>query len=117
MSTNNPELWDQLRTAYRPPAPDLDTAAIMAAIRREAAVHPVHRPAPGPLAAIPPWVCVAAASLAIFAAGYVVGRSFSDADQQISSAWAQSVRLDEFEQTFLTLTEPDDLQGDDHAQD
>lgn len=108
MRMNNPEIWDRLRTAYRPAVPALDTAAIMAAVRQEAAANPVQRAAPGPLAAIPPWVCVAAASLAIFAAGYAVGRSFADADQQISSAWNQSVRLDEFEQTFLTLSEPDD---------
>ena len=105
MRMNNPEIWDQLRAAYRPLAPELDTAAIMTAIRREASSHPVQRVAPGPLTAIPPWVCVAAASLAIFAAGYAVGRSFTDADQQISHAWTQSVPLDEFEQTFLTFTE------------
>ena len=108
MRMNNPDVWDRLRTAYQPAVPALDTAAIMVAIRQEAAANPLQRAAPSPLAAIPPWICVAAASLAIFAAGYAVGRSFTDADQQISSAWTQSVRLDEFEQTFLTLTEPDD---------
>ena len=108
MRMNNPEIWDRLRTAYRPEVPNLDTAAIMAAVRREAAENPVQRAAPSPLAAIPPWVCVAAASLAIFAAGYAVGRSFTDADQQISHAWTQSVPLDQFEQTFLTFTEPED---------
>lgn len=107
MRLNHPEAWDRLRAAYRPESPALDTAAIMDAIRREAAEHPVHALPPGPLAAVPPWVCVAAASLAIFAAGYVVGRAFTDADQQISHAWTQSVPLEEFEQTFLDFPDED----------
>jgi hypothetical protein len=105
MNMNNPELWDQLRTAYRPAAPDLDTAAIMGAIRREAAAHPLGRLEANPLAAIPSWACVAAASLAIFAAGFVVGRSATVADSQISQAWLQSVQLEEFEQAFLDVPE------------
>ena len=105
MNMNRQELWDQLRTAYRPAAPDLDTAAIMGAIRREAAAHPLRRAEAGPLAAIPSWACVAAASLAIFAAGFVVGRSAAVADRQISQAWMQSVQLEEFEQAFLDVPE------------
>lgn len=105
MRMNNEELWDQLRAAYHPQKTDLDTAAIMAAIRQEAAAHPLRRAETSPLAAIPPWACVVAASLAIFAAGFVVGRSAKVADTQIGQAWIQSVQLDEFEQAFLELPE------------
>lgn len=106
MNMKNEKMWNQLRTAYRSEAPELDTAAIMAAVRREAAAHPAGLAATGPLAAIPPWACVAAASLAIFAAGYVVGRSATEADRQIGRAWIQSVQLEEFERTFIDVTEP-----------
>ena len=105
MRMKNDELWDQLRAAHHPQKPDLDTAAIMAAIRQEAAAHPLRRAETSPLAAIPPWACVVAASLAIFAAGVVVGRSAKVADRQISQAWMQSVQLDEFEQNFVDLPE------------
>lgn len=105
MNMQNQELWNQLRTAYRPQVPDLDTATIMGAIRREAAMRPLSRADASPLAAIPSWACVAAAALAIFAAGFVIGRSAAVADRQISQAWMQSVQLEEFEQTFLDLPE------------
>ena len=105
MKTKRSEPWDALRAAYRPPAPELDVAYIMDAVRREAAAAPLRRAEPGLAAGIPPWTCFVAASLAIFAAGFVVGRSASVADRQISQAWMQSVQLDEFEQTFLDVPE------------
>lgn len=105
MKPNQPEPWDPLRAAYQPQVPDLDTAAIMDAVRREAGAHPLRRLKPGLAAGIPPWTCVAAASLAIFAAGFVIGRSATVADRQISQAWMKSVQLDEFEQTFLAVPE------------
>lgn len=105
MNMKNPEAWDRLRAAHRPQAPDLDTASIMDAVRREAAAHPLQRAKPALTAGIPPWACVAAAALAIFAAGYVIGRSATVADGQISQAWMQSVQLEEFEQTFLDVPE------------
>jgi hypothetical protein len=40
MNTRYPDIWNGLRAAYRPETPELDTAAIMAAVRREAAAHP-----------------------------------------------------------------------------
>ena len=103
MIQKNPELWDQLRTAYRPEAPVLDTASIMDAIRREAAAQPLRRADIGLATPIPAWVCTAAALLAIFAAGFVVGRSVTVADQHISAAWTQSVQPEEFTQSFLTF--------------
>lgn len=101
MNIKNQALWDQLRTAYQPQAPDLDTASIMEAIRREAAAHPLRRANSGLAVPIPTWACIAAASLAIFAAGFVIGRSATVADRQISQAWMQSVQPDKFAQTFL----------------
>jgi hypothetical protein len=104
MNKKNQELWDQLRTAYRPQAPDLDTAAIMAAIRQEATAHPLRRTDPSPVAAIPTWVCAMAASLAILAAAGVIGRSVSVADTHISLAWLHSIQPDQFEQSILSFT-------------
>ncbi len=108
MNPKNPELWDQLRTAYRPETPGLDTASIMDAIRREAAAHPLRRAAPGLAGPIPAWACTAAAVLAIFATGFVVGRSVTIADQHISAAWLQSVQPEDFAQSFLTFDDPAD---------
>ncbi|MGD9781497.1 MAG: hypothetical protein AB7V14_05000 [Kiritimatiellia bacterium] len=103
MNQNNRELWNQLRTAYRPQAPELDVSAIMDAVRREAAAAPLRRPAAGLAAPIPTWVCAAAASLAFLAAAGVVARSVAMADRQISQAWLQSVQPSEFAQNFLTF--------------
>jgi hypothetical protein len=109
MRMNNEELWDQLRAAYRPQTPNLDTAAIMGAIRQEAAAHPRCRVQASPVAAIPTWVCAAAASLALLAAASVVGRSISTADSQISQAWMQSVQPDEFVQNFIPFADDSSL--------
>ena len=112
MKTNNPELWDQLRTAYRPETPALDVAAIMDAVRREAAAQPLRRITPGLAGPIPAWACTAAAVLAIFATGFVVGRSVTVADQHISAAWTQSVQPEDFAQSFLIF---DDADNDDDS--
>jgi len=104
MKINNPELWEQLRTAYRPQVPNIDTASIMAAIRQEAAVHPLRRTAPSPVAAIPAWACAVAASLAILAAVSVIGRSVTTADNHISQAWLRSIQPDQFEQSILSFS-------------
>jgi hypothetical protein len=109
MRMNNEELWDQLRAAYRPPAPEIDTAAIMGAVRREAAAHPLRRAKIGLATPIPTWVCAAAACLALLAAASVVGRSISDADRQISQAWMQSVPPDEFVQNFIPFADDSSL--------
>ena len=108
MNMNNQKIWDQLRTAYRPEAPALDVASIMDAVRREAVAHPLRRIQPGLAGPIPAWACTAAAMLAIFATGFVVGRSVTVADQHISAAWTQSVQPEEFAQSFLTFEEATD---------
>ena len=104
MNMKNQELWDQLRTAYRPPAPNLDVASIMDAIRREAAARPLRRSDASPVAAIPAWVCAIAASLAILATATVVGRSVTVADRHISHAWLRSIQPDQFEQSILSFS-------------
>ncbi len=111
MKTNDPQLWDRLRTAYRPEAPELDVASIMDAVRREAAARPVRRAAPGLAGPIPAWACTAAALLAVFATGVVVGRSVTLADQRIRDAWTQTVRPEEFAASIL----PFDADADDDA--
>ena len=107
MKTNDPQLWDQLRTAYRPETPALDVASIMDAVRREAAVRPVRRAAPGLAGPIPAWACTAAALLAVFATGVVVGRSVTLADQHIRDAWTQTVQPEEFANSILTFESED----------
>jgi len=111
MKTNDPQLWDQLRPAYRPETPELDVASILAAVRREAAARPVRRAAPGLAGPIPAWACTAAALLAVFATGVVVGRSVTLADQRIRDAWTQTVRPEEFAASILTF----DAGADDDA--
>ena len=101
MKTRFPETWNGLRAAYRPETPELDTDAIMAAVRREAAAHPARRLPPNPVAAIPTWAC-AAASLALMASGAILAQSLETADQQIGSAWMRSVQPDQFADAFLT---------------
>lgn len=99
------ETWEQLRTAYRPAAPILDTASIMNAVRREATARPWQRADPGLAGQIPGWFCTAAAVLAIFATGFVLGRSVSVADRNIAEAWTKTVPPEEFTQSFLTFEE------------
>ena len=108
MNLKNEPSWNRLRTAYRPEAPALDVASIMDAVRREAAAHPLQLAKPGLAGPIPAWACTAAALLAIFAAGFVVGRSVSVADRNISNAWMQTVQPEEFTQTILTVDESAD---------
>ena len=109
MKTENPEAWDRLRAAYRPPEVSLDTASIMNAIRREAAARPLHRTATSPVTAIPTWVCAMAASLALLATVTVVSHSITAADRQISEAWLQNVQPDEFAQNFVPFADDSSL--------
>ena len=109
MKTKQPELWNQLRAAYRPQEVSLDTASIMNAVRMEAAAHPLHRPAPSPVTAIPTWVCATAASLALLATVTVVSHSITAADRQISEAWLQNVQPDEFAQNFVPFEDDSSL--------
>ncbi|MDY0148811.1 MAG: hypothetical protein RBT03_01850 [Kiritimatiellia bacterium] len=106
MKTQQTDLWKSLRRAYRPAVPDLDTAAIMAAVRREAAQRPLRTAAAHPVAVIPTWVCAAAACLALFATGSILVRAARIADQQINSAWMLSVEPEQFAETFLTSGNP-----------
>jgi hypothetical protein len=105
MNDKKQELWDQFRTGYRPQVPDLDVAAIMGAIRREAAAHPLRRADSSPVMAIPTWVCAMAASLAILAAASVVARSVTVADNQIGLAWLRSIQPAQFEQSILNFSD------------
>ena len=106
MNNKNPELWDQLRAAYRPQTPALDTASIMDAVRREAAAHPRRAENPGLAGGVPVWVCALAASLALLAAGSVIGRSIRVADRQIDQAWLRSIPPGQFAQNLLGLASP-----------
>ncbi len=109
MNNKKQELWEQFRTAYRPQVPDLDTSAIMAAIRQEAAAHPLRRADPGLASPIPTWICATAASLALLAAVTVVGRSITAADRQISQAWMRSVEPSKFVQNFVPFADDSSL--------
>jgi hypothetical protein len=64
----------------------------MEAVRREAAARPLARIPPGLAGPIPAWACTAAAILAIFAAGFVVGRSVTVADQHIRAPGPRASR-------------------------
>ena len=108
VNAKNQELWDQLRTSYRPAELRLDVASIMDAVRREAAARALRRAAPGLAGPIPAWACTAAALLAVFATGVVVGRSVTLADQRIRDAWTQTVQPEEFAASILPFDVPED---------
>lgn len=101
MNLNNPDVWRELRTAYRPAAPELDTGAIMAAVRREAAARPLPRIGPGMVRALPTWACAAAAALALLATATVTVRAVRQADREISHAWLRSIQPGQFERALL----------------
>ena len=103
MKTNPQPSWEELRAAYRPSAPKLDVASIMAAVRQEAEIRPLRRIQSNPVAAIPTWICATAASLALLAAATVAMRTISTADRQIGQAWMQSVQPEQFADSFLTF--------------
>lgn len=105
MNKQQADLWKQLRSAYRPATPELDTAAILEAVRREAAAHPLRRAEARPVGAIPTWLCATAASLALLAAASVLFQSVELADQQIGLAWMHSVEPDQFAETFIPFGE------------
>ncbi|NLG34938.1 MAG: hypothetical protein GX548_06260 [Lentisphaerae bacterium] len=109
MKTPTSNSWNRLRAAYRPSVPDLDTGAIMKAVREEAAKHPLRRPAANAVASIPTWACAAAASLAFLAAASVMVQSVNQADRQIGQAWISTVPPEEFAQTFLAFSDPSPL--------
>jgi hypothetical protein len=104
MKPDTPPSWNELRTAYQPPAPELDTGAIMATIRHEATIQPLRPVRRGPVAAIPVWACAAAASLALLATVSVVGRSVTVADRTISQAWMQDIEPQQLEENILSFT-------------
>lgn len=107
MKTKVQSDWNQVRAAYRPaPPPTLDTAAIMAAVRTEAAARPARRPPEGLAASVPAWACAAAATLALMAATTAVVRSVANADRFIGQAWMHSVEPTEFEANILAAQQP-----------
>lgn len=77
-----------LRDAPRPAVPALDTAAIMDAIRAEAAVRPVRAIRTRP--ALQAFTSVAAAA-AIICSALPILRAEAAADRNIAAAWTQSV--------------------------
>ena len=107
MNMKNQNEWNQVRAAWRPtPPPTLDTAAIMAAVRAEAAARPVRRAPEALAASIPAWVCAAAAALALMATTTAVVRSVDKADSFIGQAWLHSVEPAEFETNILPSGSP-----------
>ena len=107
MNMKNQNEWNQVRAAWRPaPPPTLDTAALMAAVRAEAAARPVRRAPEALAASIPAWVCAAAAALALMATTTAVVRSVDKADSFIGQAWLHSVEPAEFETNILPSGSP-----------
>jgi hypothetical protein len=83
------EFWTLARRAWRRPEAELDTAAIMDAVRLAAAEDA--RAASHGIAALPNWLCLAAAALAILFAMGTMGRSAGVADRQVGTAWLSSI--------------------------
>lgn len=88
--------WRRMRSEIgAPTVPALDTAAIMAAVRAEAAARPVRRAAYAGRD-VPRWIGAVAASLAFLAALGMLVRSTGQADREIGVAWARNVEPTEF---------------------
>lgn len=105
MKKQENQLWDELRSRYRSRVPELDTAAIMEAVRREAATTALRPGTPNPVAAVPTWACAVAAALALLATVAVAARSITVADEQINQALSQDVEPEEFAREFLSFGE------------
>lgn len=101
MNTTIEHEWRCMRAeAGAPAVPALDEAAIMAAVRAEAAARPVRR-APYAVRDVPRWVGAVAASLAFIAAAAMLVQSAGRADREIGVAWAKSVEPTEFVQSVM----------------
>ena len=99
--TTEKEMKSLCAEAGPPAVPALDTAAIMAAVRAEAAVRPVRRP-DYVARDVPRWFGAVAASLAFLAAAGLLVRAIGQADQEIGVAWARSVEPSEFVRNVMT---------------
>jgi hypothetical protein len=104
MNTIDSERWERMRAAHRPGAPALDVAAIMDAVRQEAAARPLRRDGTGTLDVLPTWVCGTAAALAILAAATIALRSIGAADAHIGQAWIRTVQPQDFADEFMSGT-------------
>ena len=74
-------------------------------------MSPTRRTTPGALRsrALLVLPLTAAALLAVFATGVVVGRSVTLADQRIRDAWTQTVQPEEFAASILPFDVPEDV--------
>ena len=98
--TTDNELRRLFAEAGSPAVPALDAAAIMDAVRAEAAARPVRRL--DYLARdVPRWLGAVAASLAFLAAAGLLVRSVGQADREIGVAWVRSVEPTEFVQNVM----------------
>lgn len=95
--------WQLLRHAPRPAPPELDTDAIMAAVRQEALREPLGSPAGGPVLAVPFWACATAAGLAILLTAGAFRISVRQADRTLVEAWMQEMGPDQLEQAVQTV--------------
>ena len=98
--TTDNELRRLFAEAGSPAVPALDAAAIMDAVRAEAAARPVRR-LDYVARDVPRWLGAVAASLAFLAAAGLLVRSVGQADREIGVAWVRSVEPTEFVQNVM----------------
>ncbi len=98
--TTDNELRDLFAGAGAPAVPALDAAAIMDAVRAEAAARPVRR-LEYAARDVPRWFGAVAASLAFLAAAGLLVRAVGQADREIGVAWVRSVEPAEFVQNVV----------------
>jgi len=79
--------WNDLKAAWRAPDAGLDEAAILAAVRREAAVRPARRGA----VRRRPWIGAAAVAASLAWAAFTLAQARGTADRQIGLAWMNSI--------------------------
>lgn len=92
-----------LRNMPRPVPPELDTRAIMDAVRLEAVRKPLVPVVRGPVSAVPFWACATAAGLAILLTAGAFQVSVRQADRTLVEAWMQEMEPDQLEEAVQTV--------------
>lgn len=99
MNRMDPFDWNELKAAWAAPAAALDEAAIMAAVRREAAARPVR----GTLRARRPWLGAAAVAAALAWSAFTLAQARGTADRQVGLAWMNGIGPQTLEEDVMSV--------------
>jgi hypothetical protein len=92
--------WSELKAAWAAPAAALDEAAIMAAVRREAAARPARGVARRGQRT---WIGAAAVAAALAWTAFTLAQAGGSADRQIGLAWMNSIEPQTLEDSVMSV--------------